>query len=164
LGRPYPESADGSLSALVVAVQDVDCDNQALRERLFEAWAEWVVLIPDGALPVAGVAGCDVEVALLEPEVRRVRVLLARHQASRRDVPAVEHREPGAHVAQRDRHVVAAVRLLQVRATAAHGEPPLDERDPLWRVLGPRRDEDRPQAHQKRLLGYARGAVRRTHG
>src|SRR5205823_880732 len=99
LGRPYPESADGSLSALVVAVQDVDCDNQALRQRLFEAWAEWVVLIPDGALPVAGVAGCDVEVALLEPEVRRVRVLLARHQASRRDVPAVEHREPGAHVA-----------------------------------------------------------------
>jgi hypothetical protein len=50
------EAADCSLAALVVAVEQVDCQHLAGEESLVEAFAERIVGPADRSLPVAGVA------------------------------------------------------------------------------------------------------------
>src|SRR5919199_18899 len=77
----------------------------------------------------------------------------------RREMPAVEHRDPAADVPDRDREVHGVVRRLGVSGAAADDEQlPVDERHLLRRILEPRRHEQRPEPCQERCLrGPRRG-------
>ena len=54
--RENREAADGALTALLVAIEEIDREHAALVERAHEGGAQWIVGITERALPVATIA------------------------------------------------------------------------------------------------------------
>src|SRR5919201_4402019 len=159
-----PEAADDALSALVVAVEDLDREGLPRVDGGLRGGEIGGGGITERALPEADVAGGDVEVAGQPREVleRRVVVLTDPLQI---EAPPVEDGDAAADVSQRDREVDGLVGRLGRTARAGRVHP-LSVRVPdlLRRIVEPRGHEQRTQAEQQRLFGRARRAVRRPDG
>ena len=93
--------------------------------------------IANGALPEPRVPGGDVKVELLAAEVLYGRRIVA-DSVTDGCVPAVDHGDPRAAVAQRDRHVDVVVGPLDRSAAALDAQPDVvAEAHLLGKVLGP---------------------------
>ena len=80
-------------------------------------------------------------------------------------VPALEHGDTGANVAQCEREVEGAALLVDHGLAALCADPvTVGKHDLLHRVVEPRVHEHRPPLFLKRLLGDPGRAVRRAHG
>src|SRR5262249_14198739 len=117
--------------------------------------------IAERALPESDVARGDVQVAR-QPRVAARVGMLARRVDAGSEAPAVQHRDAGADVPERDRDVDRLVRGLDRGAASGDLEPfAVDEADLLRRVLEPRRHQQGPQSDEQRTLRHPGSAVRR---
>ena len=106
----HPEAGDGALAAFVVAVEDVDRERLHVLDVLAQRGVVRIPRLPDGGLPESDVAGRDVQVTCLHAEIfgRRVRDFVGPDELGQHRPPK-DHREPRAHVAQRDGEIDAPV-------------------------------------------------------
>src|SRR3954454_16671721 len=80
------------------------------------------------------------------------------------EIPAVQHRDAGAGVAEGDREVDGTVANVHGAAAALHDQPLLvEEADLLRRVVEARGHQHRAELREYRPLGRARIAVRLAH-
>src|SRR2546426_5597051 len=125
LPRPHGEAADDALASLLIAVEEIDGERLPRADGFEDGGALGVVRLPDGALPEADVAGRNVQVAGLRPELRGIRAVERQTGVLRlRDsAPAEDHGDAGSHVAQRGGQVDDPVELLDVGPAAVDRRP-----------------------------------------
>ncbi len=132
---------------------------------LVELGAILIVVIAYRALPEAAVAGRDVQVPRLAPELLgirraplRLRVPLGLY------VPAVQDREARACIAEPGREIDHAVGFFHGSPAARDpGDVLVDPRHLLDDIFGAGRQEQRSKTGEQRLLGHTRRAIRGTH-
>src|SRR3954451_11680508 len=108
----------------MVGVQEIDEERFASRRDLAHPSVQLFTGVANGALPQADPAGGNPEIAQLWPEVVWIG---ARAGAICRDlrhhVPAEQHTDAGAYVAQAHAHVDDVVLELDHRSAAWHAHP-----------------------------------------
>src|SRR3954453_22848202 len=117
------EATDRPLSALVISVEQEDREALLLaRKRGLHHRAVLVVRPADAGLPEPRVGGRHIEIAKLLAEVLLTgMLLLSLAKPSADDVPVMEDRHAGTHVAEGDgHHDVVAVALDRSQAVAGH--------------------------------------------
>ena len=169
--RQRQEAADGPLAALVVGVEQLHRPRLARLDggaRLLVAGRRGVAERP---LPETDVAHRYVQVPGLPLELLQRRVIAVAARV-REEPPALQHRDPVARVAQRDRQVddrgIRAHRAVAGADLADRAAPgdlhPLHvaEVDLQGRVLPAGRGQHRPQLDQQLLLGHLGHQVGRS--
>jgi len=162
--RHHEATTDGSLSALLIAVQQLDRERLALGHHPHELGVQRFGLITDRAFPVTRAVGRDVQVDRQPSELIEFRAgyIGVRHERTR--IPTVQQRKPGADVAQADRKVDLGAIVLVDRSPAAEVRDVLIAPDHLLvGVAIQRRHEHRAHPSEEGALGNPRRPVRRSH-
>ena len=161
----HAEPGDGALTALVVAVEHVDGERLSVHDVLAQRDVVGVVGVTQRALPEAQIAGGDVEVPRLHPELLGVGVRGVGQDQLRADAPSEDHGEPRTDVADGDGEVDAAVDLVDVGPVPLEPGPMVvHPANLLGRIIEARRDQDGAEADLERGLGDTSRPVRRAHG